>query len=67
MFSGHFISCFGDTVGPSRAPDLTTPDFFLWGYLRCKVYWHHGVERAHFTDEIKATDAPLLQRVMENS
>ncbi len=23
---------------PTRSPDLTSPDFFLWGYLKEKVY-----------------------------
>ena len=23
---------------PARSPDLTTPDFFLWGYLKCQVF-----------------------------
>lgn len=23
---------------PSRSPDLTSPDFFLWRYLKEKVY-----------------------------
>ncbi|KAJ4441785.1 hypothetical protein ANN_11643 [Periplaneta americana] len=26
---------------PPRSPDLTTPDFFLWGYLKDRVYATH--------------------------
>ena len=28
----------GPTEYPSRSPDLTPMDFFLWGYLKDKVY-----------------------------
>ena len=28
---GTVISRFGDTAWPARSPDLTLPDFFLWG------------------------------------
>ena len=32
------ISRFGDIPWPPRSPDLSIPDFFLWGYLKQKVY-----------------------------
>jgi len=38
MFSGHVISLRGDIGWPPRSPDLTPCDFFLWGYLKAKVY-----------------------------
>ena len=28
----------GDTGWPPRSPDLTPCDFFIWGYLKAKVY-----------------------------
>ena len=36
-------SFFGDRViskglWPTRSPDLTPPDYFLWGYLNWRVY-----------------------------
>ena len=37
-FPGRLISRFGDVPWPPRSPDLTPPDFFLWGYLKGKVY-----------------------------
>ena len=30
---GTVISRFGDIARPARSPDLTVPDFFLWGFL----------------------------------
>ena len=37
-FPGRLISRFGDIPWPPRSPDLTSCDFFLWGYLKSKVY-----------------------------
>ena len=33
-----------------RSPDLTAPDFFLWGYLRGKVY----ANKTRTSQEVKA-------------
>ena len=32
------ISRFGNVHWPPRSPDLSVCDFFLWGYLKSKVY-----------------------------
>ena len=37
FFSQRVTSRFGDVPWPQRSPDLTVPDFFLWGYLKSKV------------------------------
>ena len=38
IFPSRLISRFGDIPWPPRFPDLNAPDFFLWGYLKEKVY-----------------------------
>jgi len=38
MFPGNLISLHGDIGWPALSPDLTRCDFFLWGYLKAKVY-----------------------------
>ena len=38
MFPQTLISRYGDVNWPPRSPDLTIPDFYLWGYLKGKVY-----------------------------
>lgn len=38
LFPGHLISRFGDVPWPARSPDLTAPDFFLWGYLKSEIF-----------------------------
>ena len=37
LFPQRVVSCFGDVPWPPCSPDLTAPDFFLWGYLKSKV------------------------------
>ena len=37
-FSGKVISRFGDIEWPPRSPDFTAPDYFLWGYLKDRLY-----------------------------
>ena len=38
-FPGPVLSRFGDQNWPPRSCDLTSLDFFLWGYL--KSYMHY--------------------------
>ena len=37
-FSGRWIGRRGPIEWPARSPDLSLPDFFLWGYLKDIVY-----------------------------
>jgi len=38
LFLQRVISHFGDVSWPPHSPDLAEPGFFLWGYLKNKVY-----------------------------
>ena len=38
LFPGRVISRRGDVEWPPRSPDLNACDFFLWDYLKSKVY-----------------------------
>jgi hypothetical protein len=38
LFPQRVISRFGDVLWPPRSSDLTAVVFFLWGYLKSKVY-----------------------------
>ena len=68
MFPGRIISWFGDVPWPPGSPDLTAPDYFLWGYLKSKVYCnkpHNTMQlKENIQNEIRAIDVGLLQRVM---
>lgn len=37
-FENRWIGRFGPIAWPPRSPDLSPNDFFLWGYLKSKVY-----------------------------
>ncbi|KAJ4431390.1 hypothetical protein ANN_19987 [Periplaneta americana] len=54
---------------PPRSPDLTTPDFFLWGYLKDRVYATRPQTlddlKHNITQEIQANNR-VLQRVASN-
>jgi hypothetical protein len=44
-FGNRLISRFCNAPCPPRSPDLTTPDFFLWGNLKEQVYKRHTHNR----------------------
>lgn len=70
MFPGRLISKFGDITWPANSPDLTAPDFFLWGYLKEKVYERRPNTiqelKIRILEEINNIGAELLKRVMQN-
>ena len=65
------MSKSGDLDWPPRSPDLTPPDFFLWGYLMSKVYVNkpRTVEelKDNIREEIAAVPAEMLAKTMENA
>lgn len=46
-----------DVTWPSRSPDLSPCNFFLWGYLKQKVYEN----RPHTTEELKESIRAEIQ------
>lgn len=38
MFPNRWIGRRGFVEWPARSPDLSPLDYFLWGYLKCKVF-----------------------------
>jgi hypothetical protein len=69
MFPGHVVSLRGDIGWPLHSPDLTSCDFFLWGYLKAQVYQHRpqtleGLKEA-ITQEVAAILPKMTSRVME--
>ena len=70
LFLQRVISCFGDVPWPLHSPDLTAPDFFLWGYLKNKVYSTHptGLQalKEIIWEEIAKLSEETLQAVMHS-
>jgi len=68
-------SFFGDRIiskelWPPRSPDLTPPDYFLWGYLKGTVYQNKpqtiDALKANITEEIQAVTADVQARTFQN-
>ena len=49
IFPGRLISRFADIYWPSRPPDLSMCNYFLWGHLKACVYKH----KPHTLEELK--------------
>jgi len=54
------VRSFGDITWPARSSDLTVPDFFLWGFLKDRVFRRlimiiQELKQA-IVDEVAATD-----------
>lgn len=68
MFPERLISRFGDIPWPPRSPDLSTCDFFLWGYLKDRVYSHRPRTLAELKEKIRqevaTINGELMTRVM---
>lgn len=64
----HFLrEFFGERIiskglWPPRSPDLTSPDFFLWGYLKGRVYKN----RPQTLDELKMNIATEIENISVN-
>jgi len=72
---GEIQSFFDDRViskglWSPRSPDLTPPDYFLWGYLKGTVYQNKprtiDTLKANITEEIQAVSADVLARNFQN-
>jgi len=68
-------SFFGDRViskglWPPRSPDLTPPDYFVWGYLKGIVYQNKprsiDALKTNITEEFQAVTADVLARNFQN-
>ena len=71
MFQYQKISQHSDFEWPPCSPDLTAPDFWLWGYLKDKVYLNKPQTiqelKANIQQEILSLQPPILRTVRENS
>ena len=67
---GTVITPFGDIAWSARSPDLTVPDFFLWGFLKDRVFQWRIITiqelKQAIVDEVAATDEDLRRRVYGN-
>ena len=66
----HLISLRGDIGWPARSPDLNPCDYFLWGYLKSKVYSNRPRSIEQLKDairqEITVIPHEMTRRVIDN-
>ena len=58
-FAGHWIGRRGPLEWPARSPDLTPCDYFLWGYLKTRVY----TTKPNNVDDLKARIRNEVRRI----
>lgn len=67
-FPNRWIGRGGPTLWPPRSPDLTPLDFFLWGYLKDRVFRTKPDNVQDMMDRIiensRLPDEEMLERVM---
>lgn len=51
-FEHQIISCYSNISWPACSPDLSSCDFFLWGYLKSKVFQTHPADFNNQKDRI---------------
>jgi len=65
-----YVRSFGDIAWPARSPEVTVPDFFLWGSLEDRVFWRRIMTiqelKQAIVDEVAAIDEDLWRRVYSN-
>ena len=68
LFPGCLISRFKGVTLLRRSPDLTAPDYFLWGHLKHKVFENRpaniAVLRNRIQEEINVIQPATLCLVM---
>lgn len=71
LFGERIISKNSDFAWPPRSPDLTAPDYFLWGYLKGLVYVNKPQTiqqlKQNIYAEIRNLQPETLRSVMENA
>ena len=50
VFPSRLISHSGDIIWPAHLSNLAVPDYFLWGYVRSKVYKLYETRPANIYD-----------------
>ena len=67
---GTVISRFGDIAWPTRSPELAVPDFFLWGFLKDRVFRRRMMAiqelKQAIVDEVEAIDQDLRRCAYSN-
>lgn len=64
-FQNKVISTYGHTRWPARSPDLTPMDFFLWGYVKERVYSSSSRNLQELEIKIRQAFATITAQMLE--
>ena len=69
-FGSHWIGRGGPVEWPPRSPDINPLDFFLWGYLKRRVYRNRPASleelKMNIVNECRTISSETLERVAAN-
>lgn len=65
-FNDHWIGRRGPVAWPARSPDLTKLDFFLWGYVKERVYQIVPTTRENMQDRIREVFQTITPDMLRN-
>jgi len=65
-YNGRWIGRGGPVNWPACSPDLTSPDFYLWGYLENVVFEQQPTTRANMQDRIRRARAAIPRITLLN-
>ncbi|KAG5319819.1 TC1A transposase, partial [Pseudoatta argentina] len=63
-YNDRWIGRRGSVEWPPCSPDLTSPDFFLWGYLKNIVFAERPTTRDDFMDRIHRACAAIPRAIL---
>jgi len=63
-YNGRWIGRMGAVAWPPRSPDLTSPDFFLWGMLKNIVYSEKPTTKENMKERIRTACAAISQEIL---
>jgi len=66
-FPIRWIGKDGPTPWPPRSPDITPFDFFLWGYVKDKVFLTPVPNITNLKARITDTSATITEDMLENT
>jgi len=66
-FENRWIGRDGPTPWPPRSPDITPLDFFLWRYVKDKVFWTRVADITNLKARITDGIATVTEDMLENT
>lgn len=65
-FGNQWIGRGGPVAWPARSPDLTKLDFFLWGFVKEKVYQTNPTTKEDMVNRIRNVFHSIDQQMLDN-